>query len=94
MELIFSDVTKCIKCNACVEICPMRVIEYREDGFPGSARDAYKLCINCGYCVDVCTFGALKHRVRRHRSNSSSAALRRLRRIRENRAKRGEGNEK
>ena len=89
MELISTDRTKCVKCNACAEICPMRVIAIGEEGFPGPTTEAFKLCINCGYCVDVCSFGALKHKVRKHSPNSG-AALKRLKKIKENRRKRGE----
>lgn len=89
MELISADQTKCVKCKACVEICPMRVITIGEDGYPKAVSNAFKTCINCGYCVDVCAYGALKHSVRK-RSSNSNAALRRLEKIRENRKKRGE----
>ncbi|WP_283675106.1 4Fe-4S dicluster domain-containing protein [Butyricicoccus sp. Marseille-Q5471] len=89
MELISSDKTKCVKCNACVDICPMRVITTDEAGYPKAVSNAFKTCINCGYCVDVCAFGALTHRVRK-RSLNSNAALRRLKKIKENRKKRGE----
>lgn len=93
MELISADITKCVKCNACAEICPMRVIKIGSDGYPKATSDAFKTCINCGYCVDVCTLGALTHRVRK-RSLNSDAALRRLKKMKENRMKRGESNEK
>lgn len=89
VELISPDKEKCIKCKACVEICPMRVIIIGGDGYPHAVENAFKTCINCGYCVDVCAFGALTHRVRR-RSQNSDAALRRLKRVQENRKKRGE----
>lgn len=88
MELISPDKEICVKCNACVDICPMRVIVIGEDGYPRAVSNAFKTCINCGYCVDVCSLGALSHRVRR-RSMNSDAALRRLAKIRENRMKRG-----
>lgn len=70
VQLIFADIEKCVKCNNCSEICPMRVIGIGEDGYPMAMRDAYKICINCGYCVDVCAVGALKHRVRKRSLNS------------------------
>lgn len=91
MELVSSDKTKCIKCHACEDICPMQVIQPDIEGFPGSTRDTYKLCINCGFCVDVCVLGALHHGVRRP-SGYHDPALKRLKRIREHRAKRGQKN--
>ena len=87
VQLISADIEKCVKCNNCSEICPMRVIGIGEDGYPMAMRDAYKICINCGYCVDVCAVGALKHRVRK-RSLNSGPALRRLKKIRAKREKR------
>ena len=89
ISLVTPDKAKCVKCSACAEICPMRVIRMGTDGYPESISNAFKTCINCGYCVDVCSFGALSHRVRK-RSNNSDAALRRLKRIKENRLKRGD----
>lgn len=86
-KLIVADKGKCTRCKACHIVCPMKVINLDEDGFPVPDEKAYKLCINCGYCVDVCAFGALWHRVRKH-GRTSRAALRRLealkRREREN----------
>lgn len=89
MKLLSPNRETCVKCGACVEICPMRVIERDGEGYPRPIHDAFKICINCGYCVDVCVPGALSHRVRK-RSANPDAALRRLKRIRENRRKRGE----
>ncbi len=89
VELVSPDKETCVKCKACAEICPMRVILIGEDGYPRAISNAFKTCINCGYCVDVCTVGALHHRVRK-RSMNSDAALKRLKRIKENRKKRGE----
>lgn len=90
VELIRPDKDACVKCGACAEICPMRVIQIDGEGYPRPIHDAFKICINCGYCVDVCVPGALHHQVRR-RSMNPDAALRRLKRIRENRRKRKEG---
>ena len=89
VDLIWPDQDACKKCEACEEICPMRVIQMDEEGYPRPIHDAFKLCINCGYCVDVCVFGALHHRVRKSAA-SHSAALRRLKRIRENCQKRSD----
>ena len=52
MELISPNKETCVKCRACMEICPMRVIEQDEEGYPKPIHDAFKICINCGYCVD------------------------------------------
>ncbi len=55
------DVTDaCIKCNKCVEICPMDVEVYKE---PNSAE-----CIRCQKCVSVCPTNALKMGFKRKES--------------------------
>ncbi|MFV0518537.1 MAG: 4Fe-4S dicluster domain-containing protein [Aminipila sp.] len=91
MKLISPDVTKCVKCHVCVEVCPMGVIGVSTNGFPEPKSCAYRLCINCGYCVDVCVLGALNHRVRK-RSSNSEAAIKRYEVLQKN--KKGEINEK
>lgn len=93
VELISPDKEKCVKCNACVDICPMRVIEVDEEGYPRGITTAFLTCINCGYCVDVCAFGALRHKVRKRSANAAAAlraAQKRLNRSREYRKKQGE----
>ena len=65
LKLVTVDETKCVKCCACVKICPMGVIGISGSGFPEPESFAYRLCINCGYCVDVCAYGALIHSVRK-----------------------------
>ena len=93
VELISPDKEKCVKCNACVDICPMRVIGVDEEGYPHAVGKAFLTCINCGYCVDVCAPGALTHKVRKRSANSAAAlraAVKRLNRSREYRKKRGE----
>lgn len=74
MKLIFTDTTKCVSCDKCVVVCPMRVITMSANRIPESTSNAFQLCINCGYCVDVCVFDALYHKVRK-RSLDSGAAL-------------------
>ncbi|MEE0691718.1 MAG: 4Fe-4S binding protein [Lachnospiraceae bacterium] len=81
-HLIDPDKSKCVKCRACAEICPMGVIDLSEEGYPVPIEDAFKLCINCGYCVDICDFAALNHAVRK-RNTTTAAAKKRLQRKRE-----------
>lgn len=46
----------CIRCGACVEVCPMEVFQMTVQGpQEGSSR----LCIACGHCVAVCPVAAL-----------------------------------
>lgn len=69
----------------------MKVIAIDDDGYPAPKRFAFRLCINCGYCVDVCVPNALRHKVRKHSSDSGAARKRYevLRKVRK-----GEPNEK
>ena len=93
VELISPDKQQCVKCSACIDICPMRVIELDEEGYPRAVGKAFLTCINCGYCVDVCAPGALLHRVRKRSINAAAAqraAQKRLNRTREYRQKQGE----
>lgn len=93
VELISADKEKCVKCNACVSICPMRVIEIGAEGYPQAIGKAFLTCINCGYCVDVCAPGALRHKVRKRSVNAAAAlraAQKRLNKSQEYRKKQGE----
>lgn len=93
VELISPDKQRCVKCDACIDICPMRVIERDEEGYPHAVGKAFLTCINCGYCVDVCAPGALHHRVRKRSINAAAAlraAQKRLKTAREYRQKQGE----
>lgn len=85
VKLISIDTTKCVKCKACAEVCPMGIIEISSNGFPEPKSSAYRLCINCGYCVDVCAFDALNHKVRKRSAGSTAAALKRYQALRKKR---------
>lgn len=55
MELIRVDQEKCIRCGACSEVCPVRIIAMDGQGpqYTGGH------CIACGHCVAVCPTTAL-----------------------------------
>ena len=53
------DITKCIECGACSEVCPLKLIEFENGSIPKNVVWAKKVCINCGHCVAVCPAGAL-----------------------------------
>lgn len=59
MALITIDREKCVKCGACAEVCPARLILKKGDRPPREVPWAEKVCINCGHCVAVCPAGAL-----------------------------------
>jgi ferredoxin len=51
------DRKKCLRCGACVSVCPVMALELREDG--GIQNDSAK-CTLCGICQKVCPAGAIK----------------------------------
>jgi len=57
-DFITPDLEKCTKCGACVEVCPRRVLEMRENGpfYAGGS------CCLCGHCVAVCPTEALENK--------------------------------
>lgn len=60
MSLIKVDANKCIRCNACVEVCPSQIIGM--DAVEGPKRKNKRTCIACGHCVAVCPTAALDNR--------------------------------
>jgi ferredoxin len=47
--------SECIKCEICVEICPIAAIEEMDTQFVIN-----DTCINCGKCIVVCPIDAIK----------------------------------
>jgi len=47
---------KCLRCGACVAVCPKLALELDESG-PKNDR---KKCILCGICQKVCPVAAIK----------------------------------
>ena len=62
-----NDITKCIGCGSCEDICPNKAIDLvpvegieTKDGDSGlRPKIDYGRCCWCGLCVDVCTTGSL-----------------------------------
>lgn len=60
MNQINIDREKCRHDGICVAVCPMNIIELKDDAsVPGLAAGLEDLCIQCGHCVAVCPPGAL-----------------------------------
>lgn len=61
-SIITVDTDKCIGCNKCIKVCPIKVAnttslkEGTTDKFVTTVNQ--DKCINCGECVKVCTHGA------------------------------------
>ncbi|MBI5442923.1 MAG: nitroreductase family protein [Deltaproteobacteria bacterium] len=54
------DASSCTGCGACVDVCPMRLLEL-ESGAPTLRAGEETLCIACGHCVAVCPTAAFDH---------------------------------
>ena len=60
MSLLKVELEKCIKCGACADVCPSRIIAVDKVG--GPERIGKRTCIACGHCVAVCPTAALDNR--------------------------------
>jgi nitroreductase/NAD-dependent dihydropyrimidine dehydrogenase PreA subunit len=59
-RLITVDPDRCTSCDHCVQECPVKIIERKEQSKIPSSRKVFKdWCINCGHCVAACPNGAL-----------------------------------
>ena len=56
MSLITVDTLRCIRCGACVNVCPKGLLTLNEDTLCGEHPEN---CIACGHCVAVCPTAAL-----------------------------------
>lgn len=54
------DQEKCIKCNRCVQDCPMGIPEVDAQGHYYSNEENAEVCIYCGHCVAVCPTQAIR----------------------------------
>jgi len=50
------DKSKCLRCGACVSVCPKLALELTENGIVCDR----KKCISCGACAKICPVGAIK----------------------------------
>lgn len=51
------DVGKCEKCGDCIRVCPVRVLEADEEGFPYPNKP--EECLSCGTCQYICEMDAI-----------------------------------
>ncbi len=60
MAHLIADERKCRRDGICVAVCPIGIIELRDEkAVPTPVDGADQLCINCGHCVAVCPYGAM-----------------------------------
>jgi len=53
---IVKDDEECVDCGACVSVCPVDALRFREDWSVELDEDR---CVHCGTCVDACPHRAL-----------------------------------
>ncbi len=56
------NITKCVACENCVNICPTKALVMIDDEYQGRWIPALaypKSCVSCGWCVENCQFGAI-----------------------------------
>lgn len=54
------DITRCTRCNRCIEICPIDIWEIdAATGFPAVSRPKDKRCTACGHCEAICPENAI-----------------------------------
>jgi nitroreductase/NAD-dependent dihydropyrimidine dehydrogenase PreA subunit len=59
MSQIVVDKSTCMRDGACVEVCPAKILDFDEQGFP--VETAEGKCVLCGHCVAVCPTESLTH---------------------------------
>ncbi|MBI5445402.1 MAG: nitroreductase family protein [Deltaproteobacteria bacterium] len=60
--LLRIDPETCLRCGACSDVCPQRVLVGGEGAVPSADPAAEAFCIACGHCAAACPAGALSHR--------------------------------
>jgi nitroreductase/NAD-dependent dihydropyrimidine dehydrogenase PreA subunit len=62
MTLLTVDQKRCKRDGVCIEVCPMKILEFKTKGaFPTLVVGGEEFCICCGHCVAVCPHGAMSH---------------------------------
>lgn len=61
MNLLTINSTTCQQCGICVNVCPVSVISFGENGFPYVSEENEQRCVLCGHCESICSTLALKH---------------------------------
>ncbi len=64
MVLLRIDSEKCIRDGICAEVCPVKIIQFKDKNTPPApVPGADTLCIRCGHCVAVCPTAAVTHEI-------------------------------
>jgi ferredoxin len=55
MSQIIIDKKRCIKCNTCVAVCALKIInEASEWAYPTILEEKAEYCMKCGHCESFC----------------------------------------
>ncbi len=54
--MIETDKKKCLRCSACVGVCPQSALTLREHGIECDGEK----CNNCRICLNFCPVGAIR----------------------------------
>lgn len=60
MKYFTVDKFKCVRCGACIAVCPIKILKMGElDRRPVMVNRGDKICIKCGHCITVCPHRAI-----------------------------------
>lgn len=60
MKYFNVDRFKCVRCGACIAVCPIKIIKMdAQTRIPVMVNRGDKICIRCGHCITVCPHRAV-----------------------------------
>ncbi len=60
MKYFNVDRFKCVRCGACIAVCPIKIIKMdAQTRIPAMVNRGDKICIRCGHCITVCPHRAV-----------------------------------
>lgn len=59
MNTIIIDHKKCIQCDICIDICPLKIIDKNKENKPFIIESKKVMCIRCGNCESFCPVNAI-----------------------------------